>query len=137
MNQKYLGIDYGEKKIGLATSDENGKFAFPFSILQNSKNKEKREEIINSIFKILKEKKIQNIVIGESLNLKGEENKLMKSIKEFAKELEIKTSSKVYFEKEWFSTLEARRFNDRKNADDSAAAIILQRFLDKINNKKS
>ena len=37
----------------------------------------------------------------------------------------------IFFEKEWLSTVEARRYDDRKDADDSAAAIILQRFLDK------
>jgi hypothetical protein len=41
----------------------------------------------------------------------------------------------VFFEKEWYSTVEARRFDDRRDADDSAAAIILQRHLDKINRK--
>ncbi|MEA4910823.1 putative pre-16S rRNA nuclease [bioreactor metagenome] len=126
--KKYLGIDYGSKKIGLATSDEEGKFAFPFSIISN-KNK---EEAFQKILNVLKERKIENIVIGESLNLKGEENKILKETKDFAEKLE-KENFKIFFEKEWLSTIEARRFDDRKDADDSAAAIILQRFLDKSN----
>lgn len=129
--KKYLGIDYGSKKIGIAISDEEGKFAFPFSIIQN-KDKEKS---LKNILNLLEEKKIKDIVMGESLNLKGQENKIFKEVKDFAELLKTKTSTKIYFEKEWLSTIEARRFDDRKNADDGAAAIILQRFLDKINKK--
>ena len=129
--KKYLGIDYGSKKIGLAISDEEGKFAFPFSILQNKDKGKSLKDIQN----ILEEKKIKDVVIGESLNLRGQENKIFKETKDFAELLKTKTSTQIYFEKEWLSTIEARRFDDRKNADDSAAAIILQRFLDKINKK--
>lgn len=131
---KYLCIDYGSKKIGLAISDDGGEFAFPFSIIQN-KNK---DESIQKIVEILKEKNIRDIVIGESLNFKGEENKILSEAKDFIKTLKESFPEQVniYFEKEWLSTVEARRYNDRKNADDSAAAIILQRFLDKENRKK-
>jgi len=133
MNTKYLGIDYGSKKIGIAVSDIEGKFGFPFSIVLN-KNK---EEALEKVLQILKEKGIQNIVVGESLNLKGEENKILEKAKSFVNKLKEKDKNlKIFFEKEWLSTIEARRYNDRKDADDSAAAIILQRFLDKINNKR-
>lgn len=125
---RYLGIDYGEKKLGIAVSDEEGKFAFPFSIILN-KNK---ENVVKDIQNILKEKNIKNIVLGESLDLKGLPNKILEETKIFAKKLkEEKEDINIFFEKEWLSTIEARRFNDRKDADDSAAAIILQRFLDK------
>ncbi|MDQ1282073.1 MAG: putative pre6S rRNA nuclease [Patescibacteria group bacterium] len=124
---RYLGIDYGVKKIGLAISDEGGSFAFPFLIFANSS----KENSVEKIFKIIEEKKIEKIVIGESLNLKGEENKILKEAKSFSEKLKEKTNLEVYFEKEWLSTIEARRFQDRHDADDSAAAIILQRFLDK------
>lgn len=125
---RYLGIDYGEKKLGIAVSDEEGKFAFPFSIILN-KNK---ENVVKDIQNILKEKNIKNIVIGESLDLKGLPNKILEETKIFAKKLkEEKEDINIFFEKEWLSTIEARRFNDRKDADDGAAAIILQRFLDK------
>ncbi|MBP9765651.1 MAG: Holliday junction resolvase RuvX [Candidatus Pacebacteria bacterium] len=124
---KYIGIDYGSKKIGLATSDEGGSFAFPFLIFSNIS----KEDSVEKILKIIEDKKIERIVIGESLNLKGEENKILKEAKIFANQLKEKSGLDIFFEKEWLSTIEARRFQDRKNADDSAAAIILQRFLDK------
>jgi putative Holliday junction resolvase len=124
---RYLGIDYGSKKIGLAISDEDGNFAFPFLIFKNSN----KENPLEKIIKIIEEKKIEKIVIGESLNLKGVENKILKEVKSFSQILKEKTNLEIYFEKEWLSTIEARRFQDRHDADDSAAAIILQRFLDK------
>lgn len=124
---RYLGIDYGSKKIGLAVSDEGGSFAFPFLIFKNLS----KEDSVEKIIEIIKDKKIEAIVIGESLNLKGEENKILKDAKSFAEKLKEVTGLEIAFEKEWFSTIEARRFQDRHDADDSAAAIILQRFLDK------
>ena len=135
MKNKYLGLDYGSKKIGVAVSDKDANFAFPFSIIQN-KNK---ENSLEEILKILKEKEIENIVIGESLNFKGEENKILSEAKIFIENLKFNFKEKenkdlnIYFEKEWLSTIEARRYDDRRDADDSAAAIVLQRFLDKNN----
>lgn len=127
---KYLGLDYGQKKIGIAISDIEGKFAFPFSIILNKNKENSLKEILN----ILREKEIQNVVVGESLNLKGEENKILDEVKDFANNLKLENKTlNIFFEKEWFSTVEARRYDDRKDADDSAAAIILQRFLDRKN----
>lgn len=132
---KYLGIDFGIKKIGLAYSDDNGILAFPFLILKNKK------EIEKEIISILIEKKIENIVIGESVNQKGNLNDISKYIKEFVLNLEReleknKINCNILFEKEWFSTIEARRYNNKKDIDHSAAAIILQRYLDKKNNDR-
>lgn len=135
---RYLGIDYGSKKIGIAISSEDNIFAFPFIIIQNNN----KSEASNKIIDILKEKDIKNILVGESLNLNGIENKIFKETKEFIETLKTLFKEKenidlnVYFEKEWLSTVEARRYDDRRDADDSAAAIILQRYLDKVNNKK-
>jgi len=128
---KYLALDYGSKKIGVAISDEMGMLAFPFKIVLN-KNK---ENSLEEILKIVSENNISTIVVGESLNQKGVENKILEEAKSFVKILEEKSKTKIVFEKEWFSTVEARRYDDRRDADDSAAAIILQRFLDKENRK--
>ncbi len=128
---KYLGLDYGSKKIGIAISDEMGMLAFPFKIILNKKKEDSLEEIL----KIITDGDIQNVVMGESTNQKGEANKILEESKSFAKNLEEKSKCKIYFEKEWFSTVEARRYDDRHDADDSAAAIILQRFLDKESKK--
>ena len=128
---KYLCLDYGSKKIGVSISDDIGMLAFPLKIILN-KDKEKS---LSEILEIIKENNIKEIVIGESLNQSGIPNNILEEAKSFAKKISEITDLKINFEKEWFSTLEARRYDDRRDADDSAAAIILQRFLDKVNKK--
>ena len=128
---KYLGIDYGTKKIGLAVSDENGKIAFPYAIIPTV-DKDKQMELI-----IAKEK-IGEIVIGKSTDLKGASNKVQEEIDTFAALLGMQYGLPVHFVKEFFSSSEARHFEKRaggkqaEHIDDKAAAIILQRHLDTI-----
>lgn len=122
---KYIGIDYGLKRIGLAISE--GSFAFPKGIIQNKKAIEKIVEIIKSSY-------VDGIVIGSSVSTNGQENEISEDIKKFAQKLKEKSKLKVFFQNEDFSSVEAHRYQVKKGArDDSAAAIILQRFLDKKN----
>ncbi len=122
---KYLGIDYGTKRVGIAISDENGSFAFPREIVGSS-------DIFEYLAILIKKENIAGIVIGESLASNGAENDLVANSKSFAKKLETKMSIPIFFEREDFSTVEAHRYQTKKgNRDDSAAAVILQRFLDK------
>jgi putative Holliday junction resolvase len=138
---KYLGIDYGEKRVGIALSDDGGSFAFPHTILKNSLN------LITEISELSKKEGISAIVLGESHDLSGKPNKIMGSIEEFKRNLEAETELPVYFQKEFMTTVEARgregkEVNNARKvskgqqaaADASAAALILQRYLDKKNN---
>ena len=137
MKNKYLGVDFGNKKIGLAFSDDRGSIAFPLKILEN-----KKESIFTEFFNILKQKKISKIVFGESVGDSGKKNQIDNEAKLFARNLQekyftlYKENLEIFFEKEWYSTIEARKNKDIKNIDHSAAAIILQRFLERNNGKK-
>ncbi len=139
---KHLGIDYGSKRIGLAISDDGGTLAFPYKILANNM------ELIDSIHNICGEESISAIVLGESHDLSGKPNKIMGSIEELKHNLETDLDLPVYLQKEFMTTVEARgregkeQNNARKTsknqslqADASAAALILQRYLDKKNQK--
>ncbi len=127
---KMLGIDYGTKKIGLAVSDEEGRIAFPRIVLKNDGN------AMLVICDFCKKENIEGIVIGESLNFKGEKNKVMDQITPFKTLLEEKTSVPVFFESEFLSSKQARNVHDSGELNDaSAAAIILQSYLDKVKNK--
>ena len=149
---RFLGIDYGKKRIGLALSDENGRLAFPKEIVQNDL------DAFGRIREIVKEEDVGEIVIGESLNSIGDPNKVMEEIKNFAKKIETEFCLPVRLQKEFFTSVEARRYQETgikagvkvvarntrrtitKNsskADAKAAALILQRYLDRINNKKT
>jgi putative Holliday junction resolvase len=123
---RFLGIDYGQKRVGIAVSDSEGKFAFAKAVFPNNNN------LLESIKKVCDEQKIGTIVIGDSKNFKGEPNDIMKKIEPFKKELENKIGLPVFFEPEFYSSAEAERIQGRNEMlDASAAAIILQSFLDK------
>jgi putative holliday junction resolvase len=124
---KYLSIDYGSKKVGIATSDDDGRMAYPCMIADNDKS------LMGDIKEIVKAMKINEIVIGESLDQNGKPNEIMKEIRSFAVRLEDELDLPVHFEKEFMTSIEARRMQSHHIVDDSAAALILQRYLDKIN----
>lgn len=137
---KHLGIDYGSKRVGIAISDEGGTMAFPRVILLNDLS------LISSIDNLCQEENISAIVLGESHDLSGKPNKIMGSIEEFKRNLETEIDIPIYFQKEFMTTIEARGRDGKEinNArklskdkkppvDSSAAALILQRFLDRKN----
>ncbi len=135
---KYLGIDFGTKRIGIAISDDLGSFAYPRTILKND------EKLIENLKHLILTEGIESIVIGESLNDKGISNQVNQNIKNFVRVLEVEFNLPVNKEQEFFSSFEAHgrlgkeSLNDRKtkiekgnDLDSKAAAIILQRYLDK------
>ncbi len=136
---KYLGIDYGSKRIGLSISDENASFAFPLEVLKNS------EESLGRISEICKEKNIGTIVVGDSQNFQMQKNEIMKEVSPFVEELRKISGLPVLFHPEFMTSQEAERLQPRrlrsgsrlrrretKNdmLDASAAAIILKSYLD-------
>lgn len=138
---KYLGIDYGSKRVGVAISDEDGSIAFPKVILKNDLS------LLDNIFDICEKEKISAIVLGESHDLSGKPNKIMGSIEEFKQNLEGELDMPIYYEKEFMTSVFARgnegksinnskkvKKDDKGMVDSSAAALILQRYLDKVNN---
>lgn len=147
MSKRFLGIDFGTKRIGVAISDENGVLAFPKEIVLNDIN------TFKNIGEILKKEKIKEIVVGESVDFSGKLNVLSGRIDVFILELVEKFGLPVNKQKEFLTSVEARKSKDQKKdfnqaqshsklkqkksgrIDASAAALILQRYLDKINNK--
>ncbi len=139
---KYLGIDYGTKRIGLAISDESGMMAFPRGILDGAKQ---GQVALAEILDTIKAEDIHEIVIGKSLDTAGGRNLIMDDIDVFAEELHKLSGLPVHLHDERFSSFAARAFdfsksdsnaNHRKNhdrvehIDDRAAAVMLQRYLD-------
>jgi putative Holliday junction resolvase len=145
---RFLGIDYGTKRIGVAISDENHTLAFPKEIILNDKN------TLEKFGKIIKEENIKELVIGESVDFSGKLNALSGRIEVFILELSEKFKLPISKQKEFLTSVEARKSKNTKRslspsqahskvkqiksgrADASAAALILQRYLDKINNRK-
>lgn len=157
-SSRFLGIDYGTKRIGLAISDENGTIAFPKEILINDLNTFKK------LGDIIKTEKVKEIVVGESVDFSGKLNALSGRIEVFILELKEKFGLPIHKQKEFLTSVEARKshrflrdpakgggknnkrsFNQSQShskvkqiksgrVDASAAALILQRYLDRINN---
>ena len=124
---KYLGIDYGTKKIGLAKTDEGGLMAFPFCVVENKK------EYIRDILKIIKDESIDKIILGKSFDKNGNLNDIQKEIDIFKNEIEKKTDIEIIYQNEIYSSIEAQRYIiPKQNPDAQAAAIILERYLSKI-----
>ncbi len=125
---RYLGIDYGTKRIGIAISDEDGSIAFPEAIIDTNK------ESLGIIGKLVIEKKAEKIILGESRDFKGNENPVMKEIAAFKKALEELLDVPVILWSEILSSAHARREGSEKGAlvDASAAALILQNYLDSL-----
>ena len=125
---KYLGIDYGTKRVGVALSDDGGTMAFPYRVILNT------VALFDELKMIIKKHDVSGIVIGESLDYSGKPNQVMGKIKSFARELEAKTGIAVQYEPEFLTSAQARHIQgDSHTLDASAAAIILQSFLDKTN----
>ena len=125
---KYLGIDYGSKKLGIAISNDDGTLAFPRSIISNSK------DTVATIASIIAQEHIEHIVMGESLDYKGKENKIFQESKEFADNLAKTTGITTCWEPEFLTSAQARTTQgNHDKIDASAAALILQTFLDRKN----
>ena len=122
---RYLGIDFGEKRVGIAVSDEDGKIAFPVAVLAND------GELMKGIVDLCMKNSVETVVMGESRDYQGQINPIMWKIDGFRKQLET-IGFKVVFEPEFMTSMQASQITgENKMLDASAAAIILQAYLDR------
>lgn len=129
---RILGLDYGTKNIGVAISDEGASFAFPKAILPNN------DKIWKELARIIHDDGVSAIVVGDP-----GENKLSEKVKIFVKELKTQFGLEVFLEKEFMTSMHVSQAGGKKpiarqnkketgsKRDDSAAALILQRYLDR------
>ena len=132
---RYLGIDNGEKRVGLALSDPLKIIATPFrTLLVHNTN-----QVIRELDKIIDEQDIELIVVGNPLGMKGQQTVQTKRVMEFTDKLRD-IGYKVMLEDERLSSVSAKRVMieqeiktgyNKELIDQTAAAIILQQFLDK------
>lgn len=124
-DMRHLGIDYGSKRVGVALSDEAEKFAMPLSVILNT------PELVREVEKIAADNQVKDIVIGESRRYDMTANKILPEILEFKDELDKKGYS-TYLELEFMTSQQAEREQGRHDMiDASAAALILQSYLDR------
>jgi len=127
---KYLGIDYGKSKVGLAIADSETRMAFQYGTLNNDKN------LLQKLAEIVEKENIKKVIIGIPSYINREQaiypgEKLGNFLKE-------KLNVEAEYQDEMFSTREAQRNliekgvkGIKKYDDQEAARIILQAWLDK------
>lgn len=139
----YLGIDYGSKRVGLSYADELG-IALPLLAAVEATGDARLEHIAQ----VIKEKKIEAIVIGYPFNMDGSIGESAKKVDVFIKQLthrfrlpvfkidERLTSAQVEFDMESFrlvkkkKTIQAHQKERRTgDVDSRAATLILQEYL--------
>ena len=122
---KILGIDYGEKRIGLAISDESLTFARELAIFSP-------KDFWLKIGDLIVAEEIGKVVLGWPINMAGQETKKTQEVKEFKQELERKYQVLVDVMDERLSSVMAQHLpGGKKNVDSLAAQILLQNYLDK------
>ena len=137
MGGRILGIDYGSSRVGFAVSDPMHIIATPLKTVKNSSI----ENLFDHINQIKIEYDIKSIVVGFPLNMKGEETKQTKSVKEFITYLKQRNWN-VILEDERLTSVIAKKEIIKQNKstgkhksliDKTAAALILQSYLNKNN----
>ncbi|MCP4420774.1 MAG: Holliday junction resolvase RuvX [Chloroflexi bacterium] len=130
-----MALDLGEKRIGVAVSDELRLIAKSYAVLKRKSRKEDFTRYQN----IIAEQKITLLVIGLPITLGGEESQKTAWVRDYAADLEQRLAIPIEFWDESLTTIEAenslRQRNIRgkkakKRVDAVAAAFILQNYLD-------
>ena len=139
LNRPILSLDYGEKRIGIAISDNECSIALPSEVLKRNKT----DKDFLYIKEFIEKNNIQAVLIGMPYNMDGSEGEKCKIVKSFSKKLlEFINISIIYWD-ERLSTLaqekiliskDVSRKKRKKVIDKLAAAYFLQSFLDFLKN---
>ncbi len=126
-----LGLDIGDKRIGVALSDPGGILASPFTII----NRKDERLDIEAIIGIISQNQVEQIIVGLPRSMDGSIGKQAEKVKTFTQKLCEHTEVPVQFRDERLTTVSAKRLrqavNRKKTRDDAiAAAIILQGYLE-------
>ena len=133
-----LGIDFGEKRVGLALSDRSNLIASPFKTI----NYINENDLVAQLKKIVIENDIENFVLGLPINMKGEDTAQTKVVRKFKESLSS-LDLPIIYEDERLSSVSAKNSlmlqniktgYNKPEIDKTAAAIILQQYLDKNSN---
>ena len=132
---RFIGIDFGMSKVGLAISDPSKIISMPLKVLRykNPKN------LIEDLQVVATENNVDTCVVGYPLNMNNEKNEMTSLVDNFKDEL-IDLGFKVFLQDERLSSESAKKImheqniktgNNKEQIDLIASTIILQSFLDK------
>ena len=130
-----LGLDVGDKRIGIALSDPGGILASPLTII----NRDDDATVFDDIIEIASEKEVVQIIVGLPRSMNGSIGNQAEKVEDFVQELRSHTEIPIELRDERLSTVSAGRLmqeaktkksRDKARLDAIAAAIILQSYLD-------
>ncbi|MFQ5527141.1 MAG: Holliday junction resolvase RuvX [Thermoanaerobaculia bacterium] len=133
---KALAIDFGEKRVGLAISDLDGRYAMPLRTLERRSD----VQVIQDLASLIEEESVELIVIGEPRNLNGSVGDQAKRVESFSRKLEktvgvpIETVNESLTSREADARLRRAGYGPaqrRARVDAVAAQILLQEVLDR------
>ena len=136
MEKRYLGVDFGDARTGLAVSDTLGMLANGIGNIESASLNKTAEAIVAKA----KEYSVAGIVIGYPLNMNGTAGPRTEKAEKLAAKLRELCDIPVYFQDERLSTVAAHRFlsesdvsgkKRKKVVDTLSAEIILQTYIDR------
>ncbi len=125
---KYLGIDYGRARTGLAVSDPAGRVAVVHSTVTLSP-----AQLPNRIAQVVEQEGIDGIIVGRPLTLAGNPTQVTAQVEQFVERLQAVINIPVMFLDERMTTRLAGQLlgsTNHPSRDQVAAQILLQNFLD-------
>jgi putative Holliday junction resolvase len=135
---RILGIDYGERRVGLALSDPTATIASPLPTLKRRKGK---RPPVAPVARLVEEHEVEEIVVGLPLTLEGEDSDWTREVRRFGEALGERTGLPVTFQDERMTSVRAERAvrslglskekrEEKERIDAAAAVLILQAYLD-------
>lgn len=133
--ERYLGIDLGEKRVGLAVSDPTLLIAQPLKTLQFTKI----PKLIQELREIIDEYHISKIIVGLPLTMKGTYSQKTRQVMEIVEKMRVEISVPIVTYDERLTTVQAHQTmqqmgkkpsRERDKVDQLAAMMILQNYLD-------
>ena len=131
---RYLAIDYGTKRTGLAICDQAETITSPLAVIEGQK------QLLKKIEEIIAKEKVNAVVLGLPLNMDGTESSQTKFVLKFAEQLKSHLNISIHLHDERLSSFGAQkklsganltRAKRKKRLDAVAAADILESFLEK------
>ena len=130
---RYLAIDYGARRTGLAICDRSETIASPLCVVEGQKN------LLKRIVEVVGGERVEAIVLGLPLNMDDSQGQQAKVVLRFAEQLKKVLDIPIYFQDERLSTFAAdeklaavdlTRREKKKRIDAIAAASILEAYLE-------
>jgi len=125
---RIVGIDFGERRIGVAAADDRLRIAIPVETV------EVKSDPVADIVKVAEDQRADELVVGLPLSLSGAEGPQAKRIREAVEQLSTRLTIPIHLQDERLTTAEARRVvavgKGGVGKDAIAASLLLQAYLD-------